>query len=229
MDRYARVSIECGSSVVKRAVALYSSSRSRDRLTLLEYCCGLDAIMGNAPVRRAYSYEMWTTTSRTRLAVTAAAALWMTGCSQAASPVARAASVEQAQCGDATSVPEDLAILRDTTVLSIEPTYVVDTCWGTWQVSGTKLLMSPPQGVPPERLARVLRCHGARALLRRADASMVDDPYWSPDGWVDIEATSVEGRLAVLLRADTVQKNIHLLRRATAFAALHRLATTNTQ
>jgi hypothetical protein len=168
---------------------------------------------------------MWTTTSMARLAVIAAAAVGMTGCSQAASPVARAASVEQAQCGDAASVPEDLAILADTTVLSIEPTYVVDTCWGTWQVSGTKLLMSPPQGVSPERLARVLRCHGARALLGRYDASMVADPYWSPDGWVDIEATAVAGRLAVLLRADTVPKNIRLLRRATAFAALHRPAS----
>jgi hypothetical protein len=165
---------------------------------------------------------MRTTTLRAWLVVTAAAALGMTGCSEAASPLARAASVEQAQCGDATSVPEDLAILQDTTVLSIAPTYVVDTCWGTWQVSGTKLLMSPPQGVSPERLARVLRCHGARALLRRADASMVDDPYWSPDGWVDIEATPVAGRLAVVLRADTVQRNIRVLRRATAFGALHR-------
>jgi hypothetical protein len=165
---------------------------------------------------------MWTTTLGAWFVVTAAAALGMSGCSQAASPVTRAASVEQRQCGDAASFPEDLAILMDTTVLSIEPTYVVDTCWGTWQVSGTKLLMSPPQGVSPERLARVLRCHGARALLRRADASMVDDPYWSPDGWVDIEATPMAGRLAVVLRADTVQKNIRVLRRATAFGALHR-------
>jgi hypothetical protein len=183
------------------------------------------AILRNAPGRRAYSYQMWTTTLRAGLAVTAAAALGMTGCSQAASPVARAASVEQRQCGDATAMLDDLAILRNTTVLSVEPTYVVDTCWGTWQVSGTKLLMSPPEGVSPDRLARVLRCHGARALLRRADASMVDDPYWSPDGWVDIEATPVAGRLAILLRADTVQKNIRVLRRARAFAALHRLGT----
>jgi hypothetical protein len=154
--------------------------------------------------------------------MTAAATFGMLGCSQGVSPIARAASVEKARCDDATSAREDLAILADTTVLSVEPTYVVDTCWGTWQVSGTKLRMSPPHGVSPERLARILQCHGARALLRRADASMVDDPYWSPDGWVDIDATPAAGWLAVVLRADGVSNNVRVLRRATAFATLHR-------
>jgi hypothetical protein len=162
------------------------------------------------------------TTLKALLVTTATAALWTIGCSQGASPIVRAASVEQAQCGDATSVREDLAIVGDTTVLSVEPTYVVDTCWGTWQVSGTKMLMSPPTGVSPERLARALQCHGARALLRRADASMVDDPYGSPDGWVGIDTTPAADRLAVTLRADSVSRNVRLLRRAKAFAALHR-------
>ncbi len=160
------------------------------------------------------------------LVTTATAALWATGCSQGVSPIVRAASVEQAQCGDAASVREDLAVLGDTTVLSVEPTYIIDTCWGTWQVSGTKMLMSPPQGVSPERLARALQCHGARALLGRADASMVDDPYGSPDGWVDIDATPAADRLAVTLRADTVSKNVRALRRARAFAARHRPGST---
>jgi hypothetical protein len=160
------------------------------------------------------------------LVTTATAALWATGCSQGVSPIVRAASVEQVQCGDATSVREDLAILQETTVLSVEPTYIVDTCWGTWQVSGTKLLMSPPPGVSPERLARALQCHGARALLGRADASMVDDPYGSPDGWVNIDATPGADRLAVTLQADTVSNNVRVLRRAKAFAARHRPAST---
>jgi hypothetical protein len=159
---------------------------------------------------------------RAHLVTTVAAALGIIGCSQEVSPITRAASVEQARCGDATSAQQDLAILGDTAVLSVEPTYTVDTCWGTWQVSGTKLLMSPPEGVSPERLAGILLCHGARALLRRPGVSMVDDPYWSADGWVNIDAAPAAGRLAVVLRADSVPKNIRVLRRATAFAALHR-------
>ena len=182
---------------------------------------GLSRFSETAPTEARTATSNMKTTSRAVLAATAAAASGMIGCSPGVPPTVRAASVERVLCSDVTSMDGDIAVVRDTTVLHVEPTYVVDTCWGTWQVSGARMLMSPPQGVSSEQLARVLQCHGARALLRRYDASMVDDPYWSVDGWVDIDATPTAGRLVVTLHADTVPRNIRLLRRAIAFAKRH--------
>jgi hypothetical protein len=152
-----------------------------------------------------------------------AAAIVVCACSGRIAPAARAADIVRGQCLDATAAPEDVEILEGTHIIEVTPEYVVDTCWGTWQVSATKLVVRPPPNVSADRFGRALRCHGARALLGGVEASAVSgDPYWSRDGWVDADVQVQGGLLLVRLRAETVAKNIRLLHRASAFAAARR-------
>jgi hypothetical protein len=151
------------------------------------------------------------------------AAIVMCACSGSIAPAAQATKVVRDQCQDATAAPEDVEILEGTRIVEVTPEYTVDTCWGTWQVSATKLLVRPPPNVSSDRFGRALRCHGARALLGGAEASAVSgDPYWSRDGWVDVDVQARGSLLWVRLRAETVAKNIRLLHRASAFAAARR-------
>lgn len=152
-----------------------------------------------------------------------AAAIVVCACSARIAPAAQAADVVRFQCRDAIAAPEDLQILEDAQIVEVTPEYVVDTCWGASQVSATKLLVRPPPKVSADRFGTALRCHGARALLGGAEASAVSgDPYWSRDGWVDVDVQAQGKFLVVRLRAETVTKNIRLLRRASAFAAARR-------
>jgi hypothetical protein len=152
-----------------------------------------------------------------------AAAIVVCACSGRIAPAAQAADIVRVQCSDTGAAPEDLQILEGTQIVEVRPEYVVDTCWGTWQVSATKLVVRPPPNVSSDRFGRALRCHGARALLGGAEASAVSgDPYWSRDGWVDVDVRAQGNLLVVRLRAETVAKNIRLLRRASAFAATRR-------
>jgi hypothetical protein len=54
-----------------------------------------------------------------------------------------------------------------------------------------------------------------------AGGSEADDPYAMPDERIDIETKLDAGRLAITLSADTVAKNIRLLRRTKMFARTH--------
>jgi hypothetical protein len=153
------------------------------------------------------------------------------GCvSESPTPAARAASMERLQCTDPRQSQEELRALQGTAVVRAEPTYFLLNSGagsGAGRISGTKLLVRPPQGVSALDLNRALQCHSARMLLGQVDpAAFPDDPYFLPDAWVDIDVKPEDGLLAVRLTADKVPQNLALLHRATAFADAHRTATT---
>jgi hypothetical protein len=125
-----------------------------------------------------------------------------------------------APCGDPTTAQDDAVILERTTIVTVAPTNIVDTCSGTWQVSGTKLLLRPPEGVSPERLARVFECHRPRAVFVGSERGAADDLDSMSDERIEIETKPDAGQLTVTLGAGSVAKNIRLLRRTEMFAQM---------
>ena len=120
---------------------------------------------------------------------------------------------------------DELRLVRGLAVLKAEANCHVDYCNGVGQVFGVRLVERPPPGVTADAAARVLRCHGARAVLGALDrVTLSNDPYWLPDSWVDIDVRERSGDLLVTLTGNTVSDNIRILHRATAFAAEQRAA-----
>src|SRR5580658_4855330 len=116
------------------------------------------------------------------------AAFILSACADTVPPSATAAKVEQVACVGATVPPGDARLLQATKVLSVEPTYLHDTCAGTSEVTGAKVLVRSPPGVSAELLARMLQCASARATLGRADPSRLpNDPFGFPGAWVDVD------------------------------------------
>jgi hypothetical protein len=65
-------------------------------------------------------------------------------------------------------------------------------------------------------------------LLGQIDPSTLqDDPFYLPDTWIDIDVKAERGFLVVKLSADRVWQNLAVLRRATAYAYLHRSAASS--
>jgi len=132
---------------------------------------------------------------------------------------ARAAQVESYQCAGFPPGPDEQRLMRSLAVLKAESKCHVDYCSGVAQVFAVRLVVRAPAGVTAEQLARLLRCHGARALLGEVDLSLRDDPYWLPGSWVDIDVQDAGNSFVVTLTGNSVTDNIHILRRAEAFAA----------
>jgi hypothetical protein len=89
-------------------------------------------------------------------------------------------------------------------------------------VFAVRLVVRAPAGVSAEQLARLLRCHGARALLGEVERSQLgDDPYWLPGSWVDIDVKDTGRSFVVTLTGNSVTENLRILRRAEAFATEH--------
>jgi len=143
-------------------------------------------------------------------------------------PVERAAEVARVQCTDPRVSQNEARIVRETTVIAVEP--ITFVTWSTRAqggrtVGGTKLVVNAPDGVTADTLARVLLCHTAKALLGEVEpAALAGDPFYLADGWIQSEVKSENGFLVVKLSADTVWQNLIVLRRATAFADAHRAA-----
>jgi hypothetical protein len=144
-----------------------------------------------------------------------ATASFLGACAESSPPSVPAASMDP--CRDGAAWQEELAALDANAVLKIEPTHWFDTCSGAAQVTGTRLLMRRPEA-STERLSRMLRCSSARVRVGNGDGSRLPDGRLQlPEGWVDIDVTREAGDYSVRLRAESVPKNIELLRRATAF------------
>jgi len=161
---------------------------------------------------------------RKLIAATAIAASALgVGCASEAPPAAKAANVDEYQCSGAEGSPVDLQVAQAAMVLDVEPLYLHDTCAGTAQVAGTKLLLRRPTGASTEQVAQVIRCASARATLGRVDPSKFPNNIFGlPGAWVDVDVTGEGDHLAVTLRADSIPHNIQLLRRASAFFAAER-------
>jgi hypothetical protein len=87
-----------------------------------------------------------------------------------------------------------------------------DTCSGTAQVAATNLLLRRSEAPSAQRLNRLLACSSARILVSYPPDGIL------PDGLVEIDVRPDAGNYAVTLRADSVAKNVQLLRRAKALA-----------
>jgi hypothetical protein len=113
---------------------------------------------------------------------------------------------------------DELAALDASAVVRVEPTYWVDTCAGASQVSGTRLLIRL-RGTSTERLTRILGCSRVRVQVGRDDGARAEGHLQLPEGWVDVDVTREIGAYSVWLSAESVTKNLELVRRAkTAFA-----------
>jgi len=159
-----------------------------------------------------------------RLVVGASTGLLLSACAASVPPTAKAAQVEQAQCSNGAS-QEDVRLLQSARVLKAEPIYAFVHTNDTDEerVNGTRLVISAPAGVSADRLAQMLQCHSAAALLGQIDSSKFsNDPTWLPNAWLDIDVKPQAGNFAVTLSANTVGRNLQVLQRATAFADTHR-------
>ncbi len=158
-----------------------------------------------------------------RSTVTTVASALFCSCETGLPLPARAAQVEQLQCQGMPAGQDELRSIEHMTVLKAESKCHVDYCNGAAQVFGVRLVVRPSQPTSASELATLLRCHGARATLGKIDLSQdPSDPYWLPDSWVDIEVREDGGDFLVTLTGQSVTDNIHILRRATAFASIHR-------
>jgi|HubBroStandDraft_4_1064222.scaffolds.fasta_scaffold29833_1 hypothetical protein len=155
-------------------------------------------------------------------AAIAGAALLVTGCEGRVPLPVRAASMEGSACRDALPPEDEARALESTTVLEARAHIHENACNGACQVFGVYLVVRPPEGVTPQRFARMLRCHNLRVLDGEVSASRIpDDPYGLPDTWLDLDVTPWEGNLLVTLSGDHVSDTLRILHRAKAYAAAH--------
>jgi hypothetical protein len=150
-------------------------------------------------------------------------------CESQPSPIVRAAGVERTMCDGSVTQQTEAELLQTTKVLEAAPVYghIFDANHANQPqlVIGAKLLVRPPVGVRADQMARVLQCHRARVLLGKEDgAADPNDPYWLPDGWVDIDVSPENGNFAVVLSSDKVRYNLELVGRAKRYAEQHMAA-----
>jgi hypothetical protein len=147
-------------------------------------------------------------------------------CVHEPTPAERAASSVRAQCGDPKASQDETRVLREMTVIKTEPITFpsgASTRSNSNTMSGTRLLVRPPDGVSAWELALILRCHRAKGLLGESGfAALPADPFYVPDTWVAINVKVETGFLVVELSADPGWQNVDLLHRAIAFADTHR-------
>jgi hypothetical protein len=163
------------------------------------------------------------------MVVSATVSVCVAACATPAAPAATAAQVARMQCDVGAAAQADIETLRATTVVGVEPLYshiLSGNNNSEERVNGAKLYLRPRPDVTSEQLMRVLRCHGARALLAQlSGAAVPDDPYWLADTWVDIDVRVERGNLVATLSADSVPNGLLVLGRANRYAGEHMLAS----
>lgn len=127
-----------------------------------------------------------------------------------ASKSAETTSTVPRDCADSNAWRRELGSVAPSAIVGLKPKHIVDTCSGTAQTSGTILILRRTGGADP--WTEMLRCPSARVYFGRVDGS------WIPEGWVDLEVRPEANGASVTISAESVAKNIELLRRATAFA-----------
>lgn len=139
------------------------------------------------------------------------------------SPVDRATRLERLQC-DVPPRADDARLVASTRVLRVEGRYSMHTS-GVSQLTGTRILLRPQEGVSAERMTRVLQCHTAQSYLQRSGApSPADDPYSLPNAVLDIDVYTEQGNYVALVVANSIASNLQVLGRAKEFARDQRAA-----
>jgi len=155
-------------------------------------------------------------------AIVIALGLLAGGCDAPVPLPARAASMEASECRDALPTRQEARAIESIRVLAARPKFHQNACNGVCTVWGVYLVVQPPPGGDPERLARMLRCHNLRVLDGEVDASRIpNDPYGLRDTWLEIDVRLDAGNYVVTLVGDRVSDNLRILQRAKAFAAAH--------
>jgi hypothetical protein len=119
-------------------------------------------------------------------------------------------------CEDGAAWQGALGELAPSAVQQVEPTYITDTCSGTVQVSGTRLVLRPSPALPAP-WARLLACRTAHVYFAPTRASeQASSPGWVPEGQVEIAIEHDPYDEVVTIHAESIAKNIHFLRHAAA-------------
>jgi hypothetical protein len=142
----------------------------------------------------------------------AAAVLLVSGCSAG---VLRAPDPQARSGCEAQSVTADLRAVTSLALLEVRPKYIVDTCSGTSQVSGTKFVLRGS-----DETKRLLACPNVRVHVgAEGEIAAESGSPWLPEGWLEIDVTPEAEGVAVTLASDTVSKNVKLFRHAAASVA----------
>ena len=153
-------------------------------------------------------------------ALTPLALVLASGCSiYRPPPQTIAAQREPACAGD--SLALDARLVRPENIERVEPLYsYVHTCPNMLLSSliGAELHVRPIDGVTGASLARALTCHAVRETLASHNSDSPADPYWLPDGWVDIAVHADGTGYVVDLTGEDFVDSQHILARAEAFA-----------
>jgi len=129
---------------------------------------------------------------------------------------ARAVEPKCKDFGEAAAAP----MLAPSAIDTVEPAYsYVQSGPADRQahLRGARIRIKPLPGFSKETIARSVECHEARVLLGQGTARP-DDPYVTPDHWLDIDVESEGDGFAVLARTDEMDIARQVLARAQRYA-----------
>jgi hypothetical protein len=161
-----------------------------------------------------------TNTKRSRRAgpLVVVVAMAVGACAPARSPADRAAEMERATCGPDVPEASITPLFERGAIESVEPLFetVADAELGREkEVVGAIVHVRALKGVTPEWLDRALECHNARRTLGTVP-EVRDDPFWIPDGAVEIDVTSARDGFRVTARGHDASDAQRILTRAHA-------------
>lgn len=119
-------------------------------------------------------------------------------------------------CRDGLSWQQLLAAIPAGAIKRVEPMYMRDTCAGSAQVSGTRLVLLP-KAFSSAQWGTLVTCRGSHVRLSDDEQGPGAISAWIPEGWVDLTVERDHNGVTLALSAESVPKNILLLRRAKAF------------
>lgn len=127
---------------------------------------------------------------------------------------------ERESCG---REPGELApsLLTPDIIRSVEPFYLVTTSSKhglSQRLRGASVRLWARPGLTAQWLQRTLKCHEARRVLGQSIGAD-NDPYFLPNGWVEIVVHSDGDGFLVTLQGADHDSSEQILKRATAFAA----------
>jgi hypothetical protein len=80
---------------------------------------------------------------------------------------------------------------------------------------GARVSLRALHGITPQWLERTLHCHQAQRTLDSSSPADLDaDPFWLPDGWVEMEVRPVRGGFIAKLRGSTDEEAEEIYSRA---------------
>jgi hypothetical protein len=116
-------------------------------------------------------------------------------------------------------------VIQQTTVIKSQPLYSMVNSKDvplSSRVNGAAIVVQPPNGVTTAELTSLLRCHAARAVLTKGNAStFASDPFYLAGSWVDIDVREVQGSYAITIGAKSVHDGLEVVRNANGFALAH--------